>query len=252
MDAQHVLAAMYTDTPLVFGHRGAKAYAPMNTLAAFRLAAEQGAHGIELDVHCTSDDALVVVHDFQVDATSNGYGRIAELTLAQLQQLDAGAWFAPQFAGEPIPTLDAVFAELGQRLYINVEIKVEPQADAHAAHIAALVATCIDRHAMQQRVLISSFHPPTLVRCRELMPHVPLGYLHEQRTPTLPNDAPYEAYHPHYTLVTPDLLVQCQQRGLRVNVWTVNDPVQAVALRDMGVDGIISDNPDTVLAALPG
>nr|MCU0514644.1 glycerophosphodiester phosphodiesterase [Anaerolineae bacterium] len=143
---------------LVFGHRGAKAYAPMNTLPAFELAATQGAHGIELDVHRSRDGYPVIVHDFTVDHTTDGRGLVTALTLAELKALDAGSWFSPAFAGTRIPTLDEVFAAVGQRLYINVEIKA---AHEDSDGVEQVVADCIVRHAMQRRVLVSSFNPLT-------------------------------------------------------------------------------------------
>ncbi|MFZ4814035.1 MAG: glycerophosphodiester phosphodiesterase, partial [Phototrophicaceae bacterium] len=123
--AQQRLEALYADhtLPLVFGHRGAMAYAPMNTLAAFELAAQQGAHGIELDVWLSADDALVVIHDFEVNHTTNGEGRVGSMSLAEIKALDAGSWFSPEFAGTQIPTLDEVFETVGKKVFVNVEIK---------------------------------------------------------------------------------------------------------------------------------
>ncbi|MBC7809703.1 MAG: glycerophosphodiester phosphodiesterase, partial [Burkholderiales bacterium] len=152
---------MFDGQTLVFGHRGAKAYAPMNTLPAYELAAEQGAHGIELDVHRSKDGYAVIVHDFKVDATSDGKGLVTEMTLAQLKRLDAGAWFDPKFAGTRIPTLDEVFESVGQRLFVNVEIKSD---SLETDGVEQVVADCITRHNMQSRVIVSSFNPYTLHR----------------------------------------------------------------------------------------
>ncbi|NJK80572.1 MAG: glycerophosphodiester phosphodiesterase [Chloroflexaceae bacterium] len=247
MTAQRIIDAMHAGSPLVFGHRGAKAYAPMNTLPAFELAAAQGAHGVELDVHRSQDGHGVLMHDFMVDATTNGSGRITDMTLAELKALDAGRWFGPAFAGTPVPTLDEVFEAVGQRLFINVEIKAEgPTTDG----VEEVVAACIKRHNMQERVLVSSFNPPTLVRFRALLPAVMIGYLFHGPVIALPHDATYEAYHPHHEMVNANLIELCRRHQKFINVWTVNDPAQAVELVRMGVHGIVTDNPDTVLAAL--
>src|SRR5258708_21685296 len=125
MSALSVIQAMYANGPLVFGHRGAKAYAPMNTIPSFELAATQGAHGVELDVHRTKDGHSVIVHNFTVDETTNGTGRVTAMTLRELKALDAGSSFAPEFAGVTIPTLDEVFEAVGNRLVVNVEIKAQ-------------------------------------------------------------------------------------------------------------------------------
>lgn len=247
MHAQHLIDMVYVNHPLVFGHRGARAYAPMNTLPAFALAADQGAHGIELDVHRSKDGYPVIVHDFTVDETTSGSGRVCDMTLSELKALDAGSWFGPQFAGVQVPTLDEVFAAVGKRLLVNVEIKAET---AESDGVEAVVAACIQRHSMQQRVLVSSFSPPALVRFRELLPDVPLGYLYKGPFTGLPEDATYEAYHPLHEYVTAEMVAQCRKQHIIINAWTVNDPAQAKHLCAMGVHGIVTDTPDTVLAAL--
>jgi len=245
-----ILQAIRDGETLVYGHRGAKAYAPMNTLPAFQLAAEQGAHGIELDVHRSKDGHPVIVHDFEVDETTDGTGHVTQMTLAELKALDAGRWFGAEFAGVRIPTLDEVFEDLGARLFINVEIKSE---SLETDGVEEVVADCIRRHNMAARVLVSSFNPHTLRRFRTLMPEVPIGYLvapfYLEELGTL-DDLAYEAYHPYHEMITPELVAAQLEQGRYVNTWTVNDPKRGVALREMGVRGIITDAPDTMLAAL--
>ena len=108
--------------PVIFAHRGASAHAPENTIAAFELALAQQADAIELDVKLSSDGYVVVHHDDTVDRTTNGNGRIKDLSLAQLRSLDAGSFFAEKFRGEKIPTLEDVFEAVGKRTFINVEL----------------------------------------------------------------------------------------------------------------------------------
>lgn len=244
---------MYDGRTLVFGHRGARASAPMNTLAAFTLAAEQGAHGLELDVHRSKDGHPVLLHDFTVDSTTDGSGRVTDMTLAQLKELDAGSWFDPSFRGERIPTLDEVFEALGRRLYINVEIKAE-LPDPGSDGVEQVVADCIARHSMQSRVIVSSFNPLTLHRFRRIMPDVPIGFLYIPGLPVdtsaLMQDLPHEALHPWHELIDADYMAQAHQQGRFVNTWTVNDPDRARELRDLGVGCIITDTPDVILQAL--
>src|SRR3970040_2158507 len=120
-----MLLHFYPRIPLILGHRGASAYAPENTLAAFRRALELGADGFELDVTLSADGVPVVIHDDTVDRTTDGSGPVANLTLAQLKQLPAGfrARFGTEFAGERIPTLEEVVARLGQRALLHVEFE---------------------------------------------------------------------------------------------------------------------------------
>lgn len=249
------LDSMYNGQTLVFGHRGASAYAPMNTIPAFELAAEQGADGIELDVHRSKDGHAVIVHDFTVDHTTDGSGRVDSMSLAELKSLDAGAFFNASFAGVRIPTLNEVFEAVGQRLYINVEIKSE---SATTDGVEQLVAAVIAQYNMQSRVIVSSFNPLALQRFRQIMPDVAIGFLY---APDMPIDTqslmrqlnlPHEALHPYHEMIDASYIQQAHEAGQRVNTWTVNDPTRALELRDLGVDAIITDNPDTLLKALRG
>ncbi|GAB4510400.1 MAG: glycerophosphodiester phosphodiesterase [Anaerolineae bacterium] len=250
-DLRSILDSMYRQRPLIFGHRGASAYAPMNTIPAFELAAEQGADGVELDVHLTRDGHVVVIHDDSVRATTDGQGYVKEMTLEQIKALDAGAWFNAAFAGVRIPTLDEVFEAVGQRLLVNVEIKsfsVNPDGTEQA------VAAVIRRHNMQERVIVSSFNPLSLIRFRAVMPEVVIGYLYAPEIPTWPvdtlNKLTYEAAHPYHDTVDSDFMDMARSRGTLVNTWTVNDPEMAVYLDSIGIDGIICDNPDIIRNAV--
>jgi glycerophosphoryl diester phosphodiesterase len=216
-------------TPKIFAHRGASAQAPMNTLSAFELAATLGADGIELDVWQTKDGAIVVIHDDTVDATTNGTGRVADLTLAEIQTLDAGN-------GARVPTLSEVFITVGERFAcINVEIK--------EVGIEAAVIDCIKAHQMTERVLISSFEVAVLHTCKRLAPEIPVAYLFAQPE-TMPEADNWEIIHPYYLWANTEHLVRWQEAGKTINVWTVNDPEDIRHMIALGVDGIITDVPD--------
>lgn len=251
MNVQSVLEKLYQGRMLVFGHRGASAYAPMNTLPAFELAAQQGAHGIELDVQRSKDGSPVIVHDFTVDKTTNGSGRVDEMTLAQLKELDAGNWFGDAFRGVKIPTLDEVFEAVGSRLFINVEIKSESET---TDGVEQVVANCIARHAMSERVIVSSFNPHALRRFYQIMPQVPIGFLHmpdiESATFAVLRDVPHQARHPYHVMIDAVYAASTKAQGYYINTWTINDPDRAIALQQLGVDMVITDKPDVILAAL--
>lgn len=251
MPIHPVIDALTSRGTLVIGHRGARAYAPMNTIPSFELALAQGAHGLELDVHRSADGYPVVVHDFSVDATSDGSGRVAEMTLAQLKALDAGSYFSPEYAGTRIPTLDEVFEAVNRRAFINVEIKSET---VETDGVEEVVADCIRRHNMGELVILSSFNPYTLLRFRAIMPEVAIAFLYDNESPAgvwdVLGDTPYEAFHPYQGDVTAEFLAPHIAKGRMINSWTVNDPARALELRDLGVHGIITDKPDTILAAL--
>jgi glycerophosphoryl diester phosphodiesterase len=238
--------------PLNIAHRGASAAAPQNTLAAFRKAIELGADGVELDVHLSADGAPVVMHNSCVDETTDGAGRIADKTLAELKELDAGGKFSLQFAGERIPTLAEVFDALQGRLLVNVELK---GLNLSSVGLEAPVVEVVRRFGMEKKVLFSSFNPFTLRRLRSLAPDIPAGLLCPRNLPIylrrawLAPFAPHQARHPHFALVDEQLVRWCRARKLRVNVWTVNEPAEMKRLIALGVDGIITDAPD-VLGAI--
>lgn len=248
---QNTLDRIYQGRTLVFGHRGAKAYAPMNTLPAFELAFQQGADGIELDTHFSKDREVVIVHDFTVDSTTDGKGRVKDMTLAQLKALDAGGWFGKSFKDVRIPTLDEVFEAVGKKLFINVEIKVEaPDTEG----LEQAVADRIARFGLQRQVIVSSFDLPVLERFRQIMPEVAVGFLHsttlDEPLKNALHNLRFEAVHPHHSLIDVAYMAWAKSSSYHVNTWTVNDPARAVELRDLGVDAVITDNPDIILKAL--
>lgn len=255
------LEDFYQGRTLVFAHRGARERAPENTLPAFEQAAVLGTDGVELDVQLSADGALVVIHDFSVDHTTDGTGRVAEKTLAELRQLDAGSWFAPQFAATRIPTLDEVFEALGGRLLINIELKEFSLTDRTARlRLAQGVWECIRRHSMERHVLISSFNPLALRAMRRVAPQIPIGYLYAPDLPlplakgwlARPLIGRHEARHPHFSMVDEAYMHWARQRGYRVNVWTVNEATDVQRMCALGVDMIISDRPDAVRHAMKG
>jgi glycerophosphoryl diester phosphodiesterase len=237
------------DRPLIIGHRGASAAAPQNTLAAFRKAMELGADGVELDVQLSADGVPVVMHDLTVDKTTDGTGRVADKMLAELEALDAGSKFSSQFAGERIPTLSQVFDALGGKLLVNVELK---DFSPRGSGLEAPVVEVVRKHAMEKRVLFSSFNPFTVRRVKHLAPDIPAGLLYADDLPIYLRRAwlapfiTHEARHPHFSMVTEPLVRWCRARGLRVNTWTVDDPAEMRRLIALGVGGIISNVPDVL------
>ncbi len=248
------LDRLYEGRILNWAHRGASGHAPQNTLAAFTLAAEMGADGIELDVHLSSDGEAVVIHDDTLDATTDGHGRVSALSLLELKALDAGGWFSGQFAGERIPTLQEVFEAVGQRLLVNVEIKVE--AGHHPLDQETEVVRLIEDHQMVDRVIVSSFSPASLRRVRKLNPHIALGFLYGRPEPALlPRvlgwlGVSHEALHPGIGLVDARYVARARRWGKRINVWTVNEASDMRRMRDLGVDGIITNYPDVLSQVL--
>jgi glycerophosphoryl diester phosphodiesterase len=242
----------YKHRPLNFGHRGANTAAPENTLAAFGKARESGADGIELDVMLCADGEPVVIHDFTVDRTTNGHGRVEALSLAQLKALDAGAWFGSEFAGERIPTLREVIEWAADDMLLNIELKnFELRSDGLEAKVAALIR----EHQLQSRAMLSSFNPLSLRRVKGLAPELHTGLLYAPGLPIylrrawLRPLARVDALHPPYEMVNQRYLDWARRRRYRVNVWNPNDRDDLQRLIAQRVDMIITDQP-CVLAML--
>ncbi len=236
----------YYARPLVFGHRGASADAPENTLAAFELAADMGADGVELDVQLSKDGEAVICHDFFVDKTTNAHGRVDAFTVEELRALDAGSWFSPAFVGQYIPTLRELFERLGRRLLFNVELKSESLRDNG---LERRVAQLIREFDLYDRVIVSSFNPAALWRMRRLDRRVDLGLLYYEEQPIHLRRAwaryliPFQAMHPYYPMVDERYMAWARRNRYKVNVWTVDDEEEARRLLRLGVNIIITNRP---------
>ena len=240
---------LYQGQVLNFAHRGANHDAPQNTLAAFRLAVEMGADGVELDVQASKDGEAVVIHDFTVDATTDGQGRVADKTLAELRELDAGSWFDARFAGQRIPTLQEVIVEVGHQLILNIELKVK---GIRNAGLVAEVVRLIEDHNLVHRVVVSSFNPFSLRQVKKLNPRIHTGLLYYFDLPAhlarsvLLSLAGSDALHPEKHLINQKYTAWAKERGYRVNTWTVDEPAEMKRLIALGVDGIITNCPDVL------
>ncbi|MBX7214379.1 MAG: hypothetical protein K1X39_10255 [Thermoflexales bacterium] len=234
--------------PLILGHRGACMHAPENTMGSFHLAREQGADGIEFDTKRCASGEVVIMHDYSVDRTTNGSGPVHTLTLAQLRALDAGK-------GERVPTLDEIFEEVGADLLMNLEVtNYETRNDGLEE---ALVA-CIRRHAIEKRVMFSSFNPFSLRKLAGLAPEIPGGILYHPRMPVylrkvwLAPFVPHTFLHPEKSMVTARETAALKKRGIGVNTWTVNTPEDIRAMVAAGVNGIMGDSPRTIREVMGG
>lgn len=245
----------FTDRALVFGHRGVPWEAPPNTLAGFRLACKRGLAGVEFDVQLCATGEPVIVHDFTVDATTDGSGRVDSFAFDALRELDAGGGFHPDYAGERIPTLDELIEETGPDLLLNMELKSETVRTDGLERVAAEV---IRRHGCQHRVLASSFNPFALFRFRRALPEVPIGLLYApdmalylRKAWFAPRLRP-DAMHPNYKMLTASGLQFARKHGAIVNTWTVNDVTEMQRMIDCGVHAIITDEPAVLQAVVAG
>lgn len=240
---------------LVVAHRGASVEAPENTLAAFDLAVALGAGAVEFDVRVTADDNAVVVHDATLERTTDGTGLVRDLTLVEIRRLRAG-----RDGADRVPTLDEVLRLLSGRAAADVEIKNvpgEPDFDPDRERAVELVHEALDAVAFVGDVIVSSFNPLSLAASRRLRPEVATGLLTAQDVDSaaaisfaasqghrwaLPyigrlRDAPEHA------------AAAAHDRGLLLGTWLTDDPAEARALFDAGVDAVATNDPRRVVAA---
>jgi len=246
---------------LNFAHRGASHDAPENTLAAFHLAREMGADGVELDVQVSKDGEAVVIHNSTVDATTDGQGAVRDKTLAELKELDAGAWFDDpsinsgrrRFAGQRIPTLQEVIVEVGRQLLLNIELKAKMLG---SAGLVSEVVRLIEDHNLIHRAMVSSFNPFALRQVKRLNPRISTGALYFFDLPGRPVRSLLTflvdptALNPEKRLVAREYMAWARERGYRVNAWTVDESAEMERLIALGVDSIITNRPDVLREVL--
>lgn len=238
---------------LVLGHRGASAEAPENTLAAFRLALEQGAEGVELDAWRCGSGEVVVAHDEDLARVGGSPLRIPDAALRDLRSVDVGAWKGTRWRGERIPLLAEVLEALPAAL-VNVELKSRGGRDLGLAQAAAEV---IYRARAGGRVVVSSFDWRLVAAFRLASPDVACGLLFDgTRAWRLRVWAGIRslrpiAVHPDRALATDARVRAWVARGLAVNVWTVDDPAEAARLARAGAASVITNAPAAIRRAVP-
>jgi glycerophosphoryl diester phosphodiesterase len=233
---------------LIIAHRGASGYAPENTLEAFRLAMDMGADGFELDVHMSKDGQLVVIHDDTVDRTTNGTGLVKELTLSQLQDLDASNGMEA-YRGARIPTLGEVFDLVRDTKHIvNVEVKTD---DWFYPGIEEACLALAKEKGMEDRVIYSSFNHHTLIKLRELKPDARLGLLFGDimfKPWEYAKQLPVDYLHPmKMNIHRPGFAEATYAAGYGINMWTINDRETMQLCLKHGA-GIITNYPDVAIA----
>ncbi|MBH0109499.1 hypothetical protein I6E81_04915 [Salinibacterium sp. NG22] len=248
-----------TASPLILGHRGAMAYAPENTLEAFELGANLGADGMEIDIHATSDGVIVAIHDDTIDRTSNGTGRVSELTFSELRRLDFGTGNPGDYAGALIPTLDEIFDLVERRsLVLNIEVKDIYRHDKAYGELARRAADEVLRRGLVEQVFFSSFNHTSMAELKLSHPDVRTGLLHMMSLHEIGNYAATtgaDAIHPAHLALTPETMRQARAANLAVNAWTMPAPFssrsEAEQIDDLiaaGVDSIITNTPDIAVA----
>ena len=236
--------------PLVIAHRGASAYRPENTLAAYELAVEQAADMIEIDLHLTRDGSIVIAHDRSLERLG-ARGTIAQSTLAEIKALDAG------YGGDTpaqVPTLEEVLDAFGERIPFNLEIKWSESGDYPG--LAAQALAMVESRGLSASTLFSSFRESVLAELRRLDPEVRVALLVDPRGPAEELERMVERAHalgaealnPFFLLVTQERIEKAHALDMAVYPYTVNDEQAMQRLLEIGVDGLFTNHPDTMYA----
>ena len=235
---------------LNIAHRGASAYAPENTMAAFDKAVELGADALELDLHLSRYGELVVIHDDTLDRTTDGRGPVHERSLKDLKRLDAGRWFGLDFVGQRIPTLAEVLDRFARKVPLALEVK---GGSTFFPGIEEKVVSVLRRHSAIEHSAVASFDHYALRRVKEVEPALRTAALLVGRPVSISaiaSPAKADAMALEASLVTRTEVEACRAAGLQLVVWVVNEPAQMRYFIDLGVDGIITDRPDLLRTAL--
>lgn len=239
----------------VIAHRGANRLAPQNTLHAFLKAAELKSDGVETDVHVTKDGHLVLCHNGTVDKTSNGRGKISELSLSDLRRFDFGSWFGSRFKNTTIPTLDEFLKTMKDTAVSVLNIELKPQKGGGLEFVEAVIQKVKD-YGLTDKLFISSFDYRILDKAKSLEPCVQTGYLYPamgeivKRKIVSPLSL-VEKYNidyllPHHGYASKKLIEKAHSAGKKVAVWTVNKLETVEKLHLWGADGVITDFPDII------
>ncbi len=236
--------------PLLIAHRGAPTVAPEHTIPAYEAAVAAGADVLELDVHLSADDQLVVIHDGRLERTTDGRGHVREYTTQQLKRLDAGRWFGRRFRGQRIQTLSEVLERFRERVAFGIELKAG--SDFYPG-IEERLLTLLQLYEVADRTLVASFDHHALRKCRDLDPDVRTGALVVGRLLAPAALAPrgvLTAVCLHAELTTARDVAAVREAGLECYTWVVNDPAAALRLAEWGAAGIVSDRPDLLRPVL--
>ncbi len=241
--------------PIIIGHRGC-AYAPENTIPSFKKAIENGADMIELDVQMSRDGFLVVIHDESLERTTDGRGKVIESNYkGYMDRLDAGSWFSSEYAGERIPLLQYVYEEVGNKIFLNVEIKVLKSMDYEIIReLSRKVLHLTEGMGLLDTVIFSSFSTSVLSIIKSLNSLATTALLTSRNLIKSINVA---LSHHCFALNSKMSILRSREsvssahrNGLLMFVWTINDIVRAIDFKDMGVDGIFTDYPREIRQAI--
>jgi glycerophosphoryl diester phosphodiesterase len=234
---------------LVVGHRGSSKIAPENTIASAKLAWEQGADAVEIDVHLTSDNKIAVIHDKNTKRTAEVDYMVSETPYSTLKELDVGSWKGKEYKGEPIPLLEDIVSIIPKGKMLVVEIKSDRK-------IVPYIKNTIGQHENLDQLIFIAFSYEAIIDAKKAFPENKAFWLSssfkeksEQVLSKVKTDG-LDGVDLHYRLVSAELVQIASELGLEVHTWTVNDEQKAMELQNWGVNSITTDIPDKILVAI--
>jgi glycerophosphoryl diester phosphodiesterase len=238
---------------MVIAHRGFSGEAPENTLASFQKAIAVGSDMLELDIHLSKDHEAVVIHDGTLERTTNGQGKVADLTLKELQKLDAGFRFVPQFSGERILALREVLELARERIPVNIEIKNPSPGPYSIRQIAEQALREVRKTKMLDQVIFSSFNPLALERIQALDPGARVALLYHRDWNSL-HEVTGGKFWPVLNLrknfLTQEKIADIHRQGMKVNTYTVDAEEEMEQFIRWKIDGIITNQPARLIKIL--
>jgi glycerophosphoryl diester phosphodiesterase len=242
----------------ITGHRGAGALAPENTLSAIKEGLKYNVDRIEVDVHQTKDGKVVIIHDKTIDRTTNGSGAIKDYTYDELMKFDAGSWFSEKYKGEKIPLLEEAVELIDGRAVFVIEMK---EGDEIYPGIVENVVNLIRKHDATDWCVVHSFRTKILEQIHEMEPRIELHKLFIGKLSLLPvfisagfipeyynfEKHPYiTEYSLNYQFANRSIINTIHKMDKKVNVWTIDDKVKFLKLKNLGIDGFITNSPNVI------
>lgn len=255
MNQAYRLPSLYQDDGdnfFIIAHRGASAYYPENTMAAFEGALEMGAEMIELDVMLSKDGVPIVFHDARLNAHTDGKGYVWDYPLKALKKFDAGSWYHPRFSDQRIPTLEEVLAFASGRIALNIEVKPEAVTEASRGGIEEKCLKLVRKYNMEEHVLFSSFDYRAVSHLKALDPQIPVALLYNNSRSRfkLPHELVREykadAFNCSYRQLKRKWVADLREHGIPYFIYTVDRVSKMQKLIASGVTGIFTNKPDVL------
>lgn len=231
-------------SPQIIAHRGGRKWGPENTMAVFRKCVDNKIYGIELDIHRCKSGELVVIHDCELARTTSGTGLVKDFNLEELRKLSAGKWFGKEFESEKIPLLTEVLDLLDGKVYLNIEIKNAP---IEYPGIEDDLIKILKSYKYTDQIIVSSFDHQVLKKLHDKAPQYKLGFLDSAipvKIDSYAKEVGASAWHPEFSEIRKDSVALAHAGGIKVNAWTINKESDWKVAVDIGIDGIVTDDPE--------